>query len=203
MRTAAQVALWMILLMYPIAVYFGLTRWSVREVAALLVVFFVPLMTWRWSRGSGPLGRVGTALPLGVVTLLITGLLVDDQRFVLAMPVLINAWLFVAFGASLSGVPMIERLARLQSPELSSQQIRYCRRVTHVWGAFFLLNGVITGILALLASTRWWALYTGLIAYLLVGLLGATEFLVRRYLFREFGSGVHDRVLQKVLPVRR
>jgi uncharacterized membrane protein len=203
MRAAAQVAVWMILLMYPIAVYFGLTRWSVREVAALLVVLFVPLMAWRWSRGASQLGTVGSALPAGVAALLITGLLVDDQRFVLAMPVLINAWLFVAFGASLSGVPVIERLARLQSPELSSQQLRYCRRVTQIWAAFFFLNGVITGILAIFASTRWWALYTGLIAYAFVGLLGATEFLVRRYLFREFGSGVHDRVLQKVLPVRR
>ena len=203
MRTAARVTLSTILLMYPIAVYVGLTRWSVREVATVIVVLFVPLMVWRWSLGAGPLGRVGTALPLGVAALLITGLLIDDQRFVLAMPVLINAWLFVAFGASLSGVPMIERFARLQSPQLSSQQVRYCRRVTHIWTAFFLLNGVITGILAVFASTRWWALYTGLIAYAFVGLLGTTEFLVRRYLFREFGSGVHDRVLQKVLPVRR
>lgn len=203
MRVVGQVALWMILLGYPIAVYFGLTRWSVRGVAALLLIFLVPLLSWRWSRGSGQLGRVGMALPLGVAALLVAGLWVDNQRFVLATPVLVNGWLFVTFITTLSGTPMIERLARLQSPELSSQQVRYCRRVTHIWAAFFFLNGVITAMLALFASTRWWALYTGLIAYVLIGLLGATEFLVRRYLFREFGSGVHDRVLQKVLPVRR
>jgi uncharacterized membrane protein len=203
MRTAAQVALWIILLTYPIAVYFGLTRWSVPGVAALLLVLVVPLMSWRWSRDSGQLRKVGAALPLGVAALLIMGLLVDDRRFVLAMPVLINAWLFVAFGTTLFGVPMIERLARLQSPELSSEQVRYCRRVTQIWVAFFLVNGIITGILALFASTRWWALYTGLLAYMFIGLLGATEFLVRRYLFREFGSGLHDRVLRKLLSARR
>jgi len=203
MRTAAQLALSVGLLMYPVAVYFGLTRWSVREVAAILVVFFVPLAAWRWSRSSGHLGRAGVALPLGVAALLITGLLVDDQRYVLAMPVLINAWLFVAFGASLSRVTMIERFARLQSQELSTRQVRYCRQVTRIWTAFFFLNGVVTGLLAVFASVRWWAFHTGLIAYVLIGMLGGTEFLVRRYLFREFGSGLHDRVLQKVLPVRR
>jgi uncharacterized membrane protein len=203
MRTAAQVALSTIPLMYPIAVYFSLTRHSAREVAALLLVFFVPLMIWRWPRGSVQLGPGRIALPLGVAALLVTSLMVEDQRFVLAMPVLFNAWLFAAFGASLLGVPVIERLARLQSPELSSQQVRYCRRVTQIWAAFFVLNGFITAILALFASTGWWALYTGLIAYVLIGLLGATEFLVRRYLFREFGRGVHDRVLQKVFPVKR
>jgi uncharacterized membrane protein len=203
MRALGQVAMWMMLLGYPAVVYYGLTRWSVRGVAALLLVLLVPMMSWRWSRGSAQLGRAGAALPLGVAALLIASLLVDDQRFVLAMPVLINGWLFAAFAATLSGTPMIERFARLQSPELSNQQIRYCRRVTHVWTAFFLLNGVITGLLALFASARWWAIYTGLIAYVLIGLLGTVEFLARRYLFREFGNGVHDRVLEKVLPERR
>jgi uncharacterized membrane protein len=203
MRVVAQVALWMVLIGYPAVVYFGLTRWSVRGVAALLLVLVVPVMSWRWSRGSGQLGRAGAALPLGVAALLITSMLVDDQRFVLAMPVLINGWLFVAFAATLSGTPMIERFARLQSPELSNQQIRYCRRVTHIWVGFFVVNGVITGLLALFASARWWAIYTGLIAYVLIALLGTAEFLFRRYLFREFGNGMHDRVLRKVLPERR
>jgi uncharacterized membrane protein len=203
MRTVGQVAMWIMLLGYPAVVYFGLTRWSVRGVAALLLVLLVPTMSWRWSRSSDQLGRTGAALPLGVAALLIASLLVDDQSFVLAMPILINAWLFVAFASTLSGTPMIERFARLQSPELSNEQIRYCRRVTHVWAGFFVVNGGITGFLALFASARSWAIYTGLIAYVCIALLGTTEFLVRRYLFREFGNGVHDRILQKVLPERR
>ncbi|MBT8469480.1 MAG: hypothetical protein KJN97_12105 [Deltaproteobacteria bacterium] len=203
MRAAAQIALSVTVIAYPVAVYVGLTHWSLRQVTALLLVLFVPAMTWRWLRGSARLGRIGNALPLGVVALLVTGLLIDDPRFVLAMPVLINVVFFLSFGASLAGVPVIERFARLQSPELTNQQIRYCRQVTCIWTAFFALNGLVTAALAMFASIKWWALYTGVIAYALIGTLGVSEFLVRRYRFREFGGGLHDRILEKVLPVRR
>jgi hypothetical protein len=43
-------------------------------------------------------------------------------------------------------------------------------------------------------------LYTGLIAYVLIGILGASEYVVRKARFREYGNGLHDRLLARVFP---
>jgi uncharacterized membrane protein len=74
---------------------------------------------------------------------------------------------------------MIERFARLQEPHLSETAIRYTRQVTIVWCVFFVLNGSIALYTALFCEMKTWALYNGLIAYVLMGALFAGEYLVR------------------------
>ena len=75
---------------------------------------------------------------------------------------------------------MVERLARLREPELPDSAIRYTRQVTQVWCLFFMLNGLIAASLTLWAPLSWWTLYNGLIAYGLMGLLFAIEWLIRQ-----------------------
>jgi uncharacterized membrane protein len=95
-------------------------------------------------------------------------------------PVIINAGLCAVFGASLwRGMPVVERLARLRARELPAAGVRYTRRVTQVWTAFFAINGATAAALALWGPWRWWTLYNGCISYILVGLLMAGEWLVR------------------------
>jgi uncharacterized membrane protein len=118
------------------------------------------------------------------------------------MPVLINGVLLATFASSLSSTPMVERFARMQDPELGPAQVSYCRGVTRVWCGFFVFNMLISGLLALFAPLEAWALYTGLIAYVLMGLLGASEYVVRKSRFREYGAGLHDRVLARIFPPR-
>jgi uncharacterized membrane protein len=72
--------------------------------------------------------------------------------------------------------------------------------VTVLWCAFFTLNGAATGLLAALAPRSWWALYTGAIAYVLMGALFAGEYLVRKARFGRFGPGLLDRLLARLLP---
>jgi uncharacterized membrane protein len=79
---------------------------------------------------------------------------------------------------------MIERFARLSEPELSPAGVRYTRHVTQVWCAFFVVNGAIAAYTAAFASREAWALYNGLIAYVLMGVLFGGERLVRRRLMR-------------------
>ena len=74
---------------------------------------------------------------------------------------------------------MIERLARLQHPDLPPEGVIYTRRVTQVWCAFFIINGAMALSTALWASLEIWSLYNGLIAYVLMGGLFAAEYLVR------------------------
>ena len=56
----------------------------------------------------------------------------------------------------------------------------YTRKVTQVWCGFFVLNGGLALGTALWASDATWALYNGLIAYGLMGVLFAGEWVVRR-----------------------
>jgi uncharacterized membrane protein len=96
-------------------------------------------------------------------------------------PVLVNGVLLFVFSASLVRPPsVIERLARLTEPHLPAEGVAYTRKVTQVWCGFFVLNGGIALATALWASHELWALYNGLIAYLLMGVLFGVEWLVRQ-----------------------
>lgn len=95
-------------------------------------------------------------------------------------PVLVNAVLLAVFGFSLAVPPsMVERFARLREPDLPPAAVAYTRRVTQVWCVFFIFNGAIALGTALWASAEVWSLYTGVIAYILMGLLFGLEYLVR------------------------
>ena len=45
----------------------------------------------------------------------------------------------------------------------------------------------------------WWALYTGILAYILVGFGFMLEFLVRKRVFQQFGDSLPDRLLARIL----
>ncbi len=87
----------------------------------------------------------------------------------------------VIFATSLRFPPTaVERLARLTEPELPPFAVVYTRRVTQVWCGFFVLNGALALMTALWASNQVWALYNGLLAYVMMGVLFGGEWLVRR-----------------------
>ncbi|NBI12265.1 hypothetical protein GVX81_01200 [[Haemophilus] felis] len=97
-------------------------------------------------------------------------------------PVIISTAMLILFGGSLfSSQSLIERLARLQNPNLPPEAIRYTRRVTQVWCGFFVLNIAICIVLILTEQYRWWALYSGGISYGLMGLLFVGEWVARKY----------------------
>jgi uncharacterized membrane protein len=147
--------------------------------------------------------RALLALPLSVFTLVGLTALLDDSRYVLALPVLINLSLLIQFAGSLRSTPMVERFARMQDPSLGAEQVRYCRSVTKVWCGFFVVNASLSAALALFASLSAWAVYTGLVAYLLLGTLASVEYVVRKFRFREYGPGLHDRLLARAFPPPR
>lgn len=185
---------------YPIAVYVGLTHFSARGVGLLLGGLLLPGLVYRLRAARREDWLVVLRLPLSIVTLLALTALFDDRRFVFALPVLINLALLAQFAGSLRGTPLVERFARMQQPSLSAAQVAYCRRVTQVWCVFFVFNGLVSALLARFAALSVWSLYNGLVAYVLMGILGATEYVVRKFRFREYGSGLHDRLLARLFP---
>ncbi|MDR2365010.1 MAG: hypothetical protein LBD68_04035 [Zoogloeaceae bacterium] len=95
-------------------------------------------------------------------------------------PVLVNLMFLVFFAASLTQEQsLIERLARRLEPDLPESGKRYTRRVTEAWCLFFIGNGGLS-LWSIGAGEKIWALYNGLIAYLLMGLMFVGEWLIRR-----------------------
>jgi uncharacterized membrane protein len=187
---------------YPVLVWLGLTHGSPRRLAlALLCVVVAALLLGLRSPRRGP-HRALAALPLITAALLGLAAILDAGGYVLAVPVAINAGLLVAFGSTLrrGSVPMVERFARLQSESLSAAQQRWCRLWTRIWCAFFVLNGTTAAVLALAAPLAWWTFYNGLLAYALMGLLFATERVLR---WRRFGPGSSTALAWEPLAVRR
>jgi len=169
---------------YPVAVYFGLAHLGARSVSLLLLALLLPIALLRARGEKREHLWVVLRVPISVALLLLLAIGFDDRRFVLAMPVLINAVLLAQFALSLRGpMPIVERFARLREKELSDAQVRYCRSVTIVWCVFFVLNGAACAALAVFAPLAWWTLYTGAISYALMGLLFAAEYGVRRARF--------------------
>jgi uncharacterized membrane protein len=159
---------------YPLLVFFGLGHFEPRYLALLLTVLAVIRALgsrdrfWWWAAGLGLLLAAVSAL---------TNMALPLKLY----PVLVNSALLIIFAASLRHPPsMIERLARLREPDLDAQGVVYTWRVTQVWCGFFVVNGGIALSTALWASDKTWALYNGLIAYGLIGLLMGGEWLVRR-----------------------
>jgi uncharacterized membrane protein len=188
--------------LYPVAVWVGLTYLSTRAVGLIVIGLLVPLLAVRLWRADRATFWAILRIPLAVLGLIVLGVILDDRRYVLAMPVLINAVLLLSFGATLvpGAMPMIERFARMQEPALSAAKQAHCRQFTWVWCAFFVANAATAATLALVAPLSWWATYTGLIAYGLMGALFSVEYVVRKARFRDYGGGPHDRLLARLFP---
>lgn len=184
MRVLLNVLHGVLAVAYPVAVWWSLSHFSPRVVGLLLLAVLVPLLALR-LRGADREQRWGVLrVPLAIMALLLLGVAFDDEGFMLAMPVLVNLVLLVSFGVSLRGErPMIERFARMVDPELDEPRRAHCRQATWAWTIFFALNGAAAAVLAAAAPLSWWAAYNGGIAYGLMGLMFAGEWIVRRVRF--------------------
>lgn len=185
---------------YPFLAVAGVALLGARAAALLLLALFA-LGQLRNLVARPREARAVLAMAALIAAPLLLAALLDDPRLMLAVPTIVNLLLLAQFGLSLRrGPPMVERFARLQASDLSAAEVRYCRSVTVLWCAFFTLNGAATALLAALAPRGWWALYTGAIAYVLMGALFAGEYLVRKARFGRFGPGLLDRLLARLLP---
>jgi uncharacterized membrane protein len=170
--------------MYPVAVYLLLDQGAVRLaglllIAALLLRFAVP---------GARRGETLALIALGVAfaaAILLTG----SEQLARLYPVGVSLVLLVVFGLTLLNPPsMIERFARATGATLDAAGERYTRTLTVTWCGFFFCNGAIALYTAVAASREWWALWNGLLSYLLAGSLLIGERLVRPLLRRRLAG---------------
>ncbi len=162
-------------LLYPFAVYFGTQYLEPWKIACLLFVLLgirliASVSIKHWS------------CPLLLIGMVYCGFAAWSNELLTLRfyPAIVNAAMLLFFSWSLWSPPtVIERIARIQHPNLPPEGIVYTKRVTQIWCAFFIFNGCIASATALWSSIEVWSLYNGLIAYLLMGLLFVGEYIVR------------------------
>jgi uncharacterized membrane protein len=187
-----RVAVALLIAVYPFALWFALARWSSRAVALLaLALLVLRAAALREALAAAAESRVAIG---ALLALCVAAALSGWQPLLLATPVVGSALGAYLFGKSLATLPLVERFARAHHPpELMTELVGYCRAVTGVWCAFLAANALIALALALLAPLAVWALYTGLISYVLMGALFAGEWLVRQTRLRAARSSVAQR----------
>lgn len=180
--TPAKIIFSAIVIAYPVIVYFGLEYFEVRIIAvALIIVALARLFLIR------RLKLLKTAMPqtyLIVVALLLVGVSAAGSNSPVLLqyyPVCQSGLMLAVFTYSLLCPPsIVEQIARLKDPNFLDSGIPYTRKVTMVWCGFFAFNGAIATYTVVAGNMEIWALYNGFISYLLMGLLFAGEYIVRR-----------------------
>ncbi|KFZ37703.1 hypothetical protein HR45_09815 [Shewanella mangrovi] len=176
--TALLQALTLILLLgYPLAVYFGLQYLP----GNLLALVIAALLLLRLMLQRQQVKALIAPLILGLA-LTIGSAIAKQQQWLLFYPLVINAAMLVLFAGSLWKTPcMVERLARITEPDLPDSARPYLRNVTRLWCGLFVINGSAALYTATCSSIQTWTLYNGFIAYLLIGTLAGGEWLYRHF----------------------
>jgi uncharacterized membrane protein len=186
---------------YPFLVFAGLRWLEPRVVALLLAATLLVRAALRARRPSRETLRRLIVPGVLVGSVLALALVANDERFLMFVPVLVNLALLAAFGRTLvNGPPIVETFARLQHEGLSPAELRHCRRVTWIWSAFFALNAAVVCALAAAGALWWWTVYTGGVAYALMGLLFGGEFVYRSWRFRRYEGTLAEPLFRWIFP---
>lgn len=174
----------LLLLAWPFLIWFGLAHNSLHWLLPLMALLLF-LRFRQTRRQAGPLRIVTQVVAIAGMTLCIASYLLKTHQLLLFYPVVVNVVMLAVFGGSLwSSMPIVERLARLREPALADTGVRYTRRVTQIWCAFFIINGGIALFTALRGDMSLWTAWNGMLSYLLMGTLMAGEWLVRRQVIK-------------------
>ena len=178
------VALSVIAVAYPLAVYFGLQFMQPRLIGLLLAALFGMRLLFSFkSPSSRPTVTVKPLLPIMLLAMICSlgAFVLNNHALLTLTPAFINYTSMITFALTLRrGPSMIERFARLTEPKLDAAGVRYTRAVTKAWCVFFFVNGSMALYTAFFTSMETWTLYNGLLAYLLMGVFFAAEYLIRR-----------------------
>lgn len=113
-------------------------------------------------------------------------LILTSSWYIKLYPVIVNIILLIVFAHSLYRPPtVIEIFARQKEQVLSDSALTYIRKVTLAWAIFFLCNGLISLYTVFLSDERYWAIYTGLISYLLIGFFFLIELIIRKTVMKQ------------------
>ena len=109
-----------------------------------------------------------------------------DRIFFKFYPPSINFCLFVIFFSSIfQEKTVIQKIALSMEPDAKPWVLNYTRKLTYIWSIFIFLNFLVS-VATIFMSKEIWALYNGVISYILVGLLFGIEYIIRIIFKRKY-----------------
>lgn len=182
-------------LAYPLVVLIGIIYFqaSARVLSlALLVVAVLNILANRQNSRSTRREIIQFWIFASLLGLVIVfAWITDNPDFVKVYPVLLTSFFLVTFLFSLiSGPSVIFKIASLRDKALLTSKDRpaierYCRTVTTIWCVFFVLNISISLWTVVAADSAVWAIYNGIVSYVLMGILLSVEFVYRKLVFKQ------------------
>jgi len=170
----------MVFLLYPYLVYRGVQEGVVWFApAAIASVYFYQAVNAR--------SRKIRIQKLAIVLMLFVGAIYFQDTVAKLVPIIIQLSLMLFFGKTLlpnKGPSLVERFASLEFPVMPPVLMRYCRHLTVMWTGFFAFNVLACLYLALFAPVQWWAIYTGVLIFVLTALIMIAEYIWRFFMFR-------------------
>lgn len=174
-----------VLLAYPFAVYFGIDKFGLSLVGILLIAALGIRLLFAQRTKLKELKYVAQVSAITGISLVGLGIIFRQHGWLTFYPVVVNACMLAVFASSLKQPQtIIERLARLQEPDLPQSGVDYTRKVTITWCLFFVINGLIA-LYTCFQPLELWTLYNGLISYILAGSLFAIEWIVRQIIRKD------------------
>ena len=168
-------------LVYPTVVY------ATRSIAPsmVFVVLALALICVRVTLVRSPTTRDWRVPLICAGAILASLAMLNSALAAKAYPVAISSAAVATFATSLLRPPsLIEQFARIQEPNLSPEGQSYCHKVTIVWTAWLTINTAIAAGLALWGSDAAWAIWTGFLAYVCIGILFFGEIVFRKLIRR-------------------
>ncbi|MCW8108907.1 hypothetical protein OPS25_10425 [Alteromonas ponticola] len=167
----------LLMLAYPLVVYLHIDEVSPRWYGAVLLTVLLIRSVLTGAR------RVSDWLIVGLVSVYCLSIMFfDSQLLVKFYPVLMSVGMGLLFIASLfDSETLIEKFAKAGGTTPPPQAQNYLRVLTLCWGGLLLLNGLIAAYTAWFASLSAWAVYNGVISYLIFACFAAMEWGYRGY----------------------
>jgi len=175
----------LILITYPVIVYFGLQYLEPGIVAAVFALIFIfRYVNQRKDKTASKIPHLHILL-IAVLSLLTYSSLANSALALKFYPVVVSLSFLAIFTYSLFKPPsVVEMIARLHE-DLDEEAIVYTRKVTQVWCVFFIINALIATWTIFHENEQVWLAYNGFISYVLMALLMAGEFVVRFFVKRK------------------
>lgn len=201
MKKYLKVLFYVVATIYPILIFLTLVvlKMPVRIlslcVVAFACVFFLSATGNYKSNVKSERKALDWRPMLSSALFLLAGILCfvfNKKIFLKLYSVVVSATLLFVFASSLIFKPnIIFRFACLGDKSVKGSSFEdqvndYCKKVTIVWCVFFILNGSVSAFTALYdfgndsLNDKIWSVYNGGISYVLMGLLFAIEFVVRK-----------------------
>lgn len=115
-----------------------------------------------------------------------------EQILIYLYPCVISILFLGIFVSSLKDEAIITKIAKkqadLKGEILATKAIDYTRKLTKLWCGFFVFNALCAGMLALFENKLYWTLYTGVISYVLMGVLFIGEFIYRKAVIEKYNK---------------